>query len=200
MSYSTPSPRPSLRPRGGGRRMALMSIGNTGVGKSELLNQLRGNFKSGFSERHGAMINITIKTVDLQGETVVLMDVPGLIEPEKEATDRNVNKCLLKIDMLQSQDGAARGEELYDDSDEKNEPPPCPMISFCIIVDGIPGQRLYETYALYVDDKFRSFFADNGTEATPFDIRVGGVLLLRADDDAVASGGFREQLTEFVRE
>lgn len=66
-----------------------MFIGNTGVGKSELLNQLGGNFRSGFSERHGVTTNITEMTVDLGGERVVLMDVSGLIEPSKEATDRN---------------------------------------------------------------------------------------------------------------
>ncbi|KAF9132919.1 hypothetical protein BG015_003641, partial [Linnemannia schmuckeri] len=69
--------------------MTLMFIGNTGVGKSASLNQPRGNFKSGFSERRVVTTNITEKTVDLQGETVVLKNVPGLITPEKEATDRN---------------------------------------------------------------------------------------------------------------
>lgn len=214
-----------------------MFIGNTGVGKSELLNQLGGNFRSGFSERHGVTADITEKTVVLDDETVVLMDVPGLIEPSKEATDRNarllvkalsreydyklifvvqasnrtmttddmtliceVNRCLVDAGMLQDQDGGrARGEVgFYDFYDEKYEPQR-PKISFRIIVNGISGQKQYDAYNGFAHDKFQSFFSDNHTGATPFDIHVEEVLLLRADDDAVASGGFKEELTRFVR-
>ncbi|KAF9284887.1 hypothetical protein BGZ88_009747 [Linnemannia elongata] len=238
MSHSTSSSRSTLHPRGGGqRKTALMFIGNTGVGKSALLNQLGGNFKSGFNEQHGVTTSITEKTIVLGSETVVLMDVPGLIEPSKEATDRNagllvkalsrgydfrltivvqasnrtmttddlaliceVNKCLVDAGMLQDQDGG-RGQvqgEHYDFSDEKYESPIHPKISFRIIVNGISGQKLYEAYEWYAADKFQAFFADNNTIATPFDIQVDEVLLLRADDDAVESRGFKEELTNFV--
>ena len=74
-----------------------MFIGNTGVGKSALLNQLGGNFKSGFSELHGVTTGITENRVVLGGETVVLMDVQGLIEPSKVETDRNAG---LLVDAL----------------------------------------------------------------------------------------------------
>ncbi|KAF9537807.1 hypothetical protein EC957_007655 [Mortierella hygrophila] len=208
------------------------------VGKSALLNQLGGDFKSGFSERHGVTANIVEKRVLLGGEWVVLMDVPGLIEPSDEATKRNsrllvealsrgynyklifvvqasnrtmttddmtliseVNRCLVDAGMLQGQDGASgRGEVgLYAFSDEEYElPSSLPKISFRIIVNGVSGQKMYNSYEWFVQDKFQSFFADNDTKETPFDIQVDDVLLLPADDDAVEKGGFKEDLTRFV--
>ncbi|KAF9145278.1 hypothetical protein BGX30_009706 [Mortierella sp. GBA39] len=214
-----------------------MFIGNTGVGKSALLNQLGGDFKSGFSERRGVTASINEKMVVLGGERVVLMDVPGLIEPSDEETVRNskllvealsrgynyklifvvqasnrtmttddmtliseVNRCLVDAGMLQGQDGGSgRGEVgLYDFSNEKYAPPPLPKISFRIIVNGVSGQKMSNSYEWFVQDKFQSFFADNNTKETPFDIQVDDVLLLPADDDAVEKGGFKEELTKFV--
>ncbi|KAG9068609.1 hypothetical protein KI688_010885 [Linnemannia hyalina] len=208
------------------------------VGKSALLNQLGGDFKSGFSERHGVTASIDEKRVVLGGERVVLMDVPGLIEPSGEATDRNakllvealsrgynyklifvvqasnrtmttddmtliseVNKCLVDAGMLQGHDGGSgRGEVgLYDFSNERYEPPPPrPKISFRIIVNAVSGQKMHNSYEWLVQDKFQSFFADNDTKETPFDIQVDDVLLLPADDDAIEKGGFKEELTRFV--
>lgn len=111
-----------------------------------------------------------------------------------------VDKCLVDAGMLQDQEGGrGRGEvRFYDIYDEKYEPLD-PKISFRIIVNGISGQRQYDAYDRFAQDKFQTFFLNNHTGATPFDIQVDEVLLLRADDEAVARRGFKEELTRFVR-
>jgi len=64
-------------------------IGNTGVGKSALLNQLGGNFKSELSFATGVTKDISEQTVELNGKPVVLMDIPGLGEVSTETNEKN---------------------------------------------------------------------------------------------------------------
>ncbi|KAF9164530.1 hypothetical protein DFQ26_001337 [Actinomortierella ambigua] len=64
----------------------VLLIGNTGVGKSYLLNSIGGTFMSGFSTVDGLTTMYSYQNVTIDSMTVRLIDTPGLLE----ATDENV--------------------------------------------------------------------------------------------------------------
>ncbi|KAF8976144.1 hypothetical protein BGZ52_008272 [Haplosporangium bisporale] len=200
-----------------------MFIGNTGAGKSALLNQLGGNFPSDISCRHGVTTDISEALVDLDGEKVVLMDVPGLNEPSKEVNDRNARiliEALARgydyklmfvfrhsertveapdLGLLQQVNLCLRKANIFRDGGADGiDGAESSRISFGIIVNGIPGKKAYKHYERFRDEKFRSVFQGLHTPDVPFDIQVDEVLLLKYDDE-VEERVFREILTEFVK-
>lgn len=197
-----------------------MFIGNTGAGKSALLNQLGGDFPSSISCRHGVTRDYSEKIVHLNGEDVVLMDVPGLNESSKEANHRNARilmKALNKSDydyklmfvfrhsertveapdlaLLQQLNLCLRKTNIFRDGGADGAE--SSRVSFGIIVNGIPGKKAYKHYERFREEKFRSLFQGLHTPDDPFDIQVDEVLLLRYDDE-VEDGVYREVLTKFV--
>ncbi|KAF9971439.1 hypothetical protein BGZ73_005629 [Actinomortierella ambigua] len=67
----------------------VLLIGNTGVGKSHLLNSIGGNFLSDFSIVEGLTTKSTYCDVNIEGATVRLIDTPGLLEATDEKVARN---------------------------------------------------------------------------------------------------------------
>ncbi|KAF9971438.1 hypothetical protein BGZ73_005628 [Actinomortierella ambigua] len=67
----------------------VLLVGNSGVGKSYLLNSVGGNFKSGFNIVDGLTTEISYCDVTIGGATVRLIDVPGLLEATDEKVAQN---------------------------------------------------------------------------------------------------------------
>ncbi|KAF9916987.1 hypothetical protein BX616_002243 [Lobosporangium transversale] len=69
---------------------ALFITGNPGVGKSYIANNLGASFLSGFALHGGGVTtNIQKEEVTINGEHVLLVDAPGLVEVDLVATRRN---------------------------------------------------------------------------------------------------------------
>ncbi|KAG0266170.1 hypothetical protein DFQ27_000122 [Actinomortierella ambigua] len=67
----------------------VLFIGNTGVGKSYLLNSIGGEFESGFSSVDGLTAKVSYCDVEIQGSCVRLIDAPGLLEATGERMRNN---------------------------------------------------------------------------------------------------------------
>ncbi|KAF9161893.1 hypothetical protein DFQ26_004040 [Actinomortierella ambigua] len=67
----------------------VLLIGNTGVGKSYLLNSIGGTFMSGFSTVDGLTTMYSYCDVTIEAMTVRLIDTPGLLESTDENVARN---------------------------------------------------------------------------------------------------------------
>ncbi|KAF9161892.1 hypothetical protein DFQ26_004039, partial [Actinomortierella ambigua] len=67
----------------------VLFIGNTGVGKSYLLNSIGGAFKSDFSSVDGLTAEITSCYISIEGSYVWLIDAPGLLEATGERMRNN---------------------------------------------------------------------------------------------------------------
>ncbi|KAG0266168.1 hypothetical protein DFQ27_000120 [Actinomortierella ambigua] len=80
----------------------VLLIGNTGVGKSYLLNSIGGTFRSGFSAVDGLTTAYSYCDVKVGTVIVRLIDTPGLLE----ATDKNVARNAKAItDALHTRGG-----------------------------------------------------------------------------------------------
>ncbi|KAG0269320.1 hypothetical protein DFQ27_004004 [Actinomortierella ambigua] len=177
--------------------VAIMYIGNPGAGKSTLLNKLGGNFPTGVSWRKGPITSIAETQVELKGEKVLLMDVPGLLEPRKEKTEHNArlfidalrrgyrytltfvlkasNHGLEDTDllMMSAVNEYVRGVNGLD-------------VSFKVIINQIKNDEVYNMYNEEVaKDNFQRLFAELNEEGYHFDISIKSVLLLRHDQDFV---------------
>ncbi|KAF9082542.1 hypothetical protein BGX23_012346 [Mortierella sp. AD031] len=71
-SHSTTTPSTSTT--------SVVFVGNPGVGKSTLLNALGGNFANGFSPVGGLTKTVSSVTVNYEGRSLRLIDVPGVME------------------------------------------------------------------------------------------------------------------------
>ncbi|KAF9164531.1 hypothetical protein DFQ26_001338 [Actinomortierella ambigua] len=80
----------------------VLFIGNSGVGKSYLLNSIGGNFKSDFSSVDGLTAKVTCCEAEIKGSRVRLIDAPGLLEATAERMRNNAREI---TDALSMQDG-----------------------------------------------------------------------------------------------
>ncbi|KAG0042587.1 hypothetical protein BGZ83_000292 [Gryganskiella cystojenkinii] len=77
----------------------VLLLGNTGVGKSYLLNSLGGNFQSGFSAVNGLTGGCGFNDVVIETSTLRLIDTPGLLEASGENMIRNANSITQALRM-----------------------------------------------------------------------------------------------------
>jgi len=77
----------------------LLLIGNTGSGKSYLLNSVGGNFNSGFNAVHGLTEECDYCDVNVGNVTMRLIDVPGLLEATDEKIKRNADAITQALRM-----------------------------------------------------------------------------------------------------
>ncbi|KAG0310538.1 hypothetical protein BGZ99_000324 [Dissophora globulifera] len=194
------------------RKVAVLFIGNIGAGKSTLLSQIGGNFLSGVSFRQGYTTRISEQEITLDGKSVVLMDIPGLFEPEEDATQKNAKILTeaLRMDydfklffVLKACNRGVNDEDLILMS-KVNE---CicqaqtkTKIDFRVIINQIMDDEVYNLYRdIMAIDNFRSFFAHLKISGYSFnDIRIENVLLLRFDAAKPLRNEFRSEILSDV--
>ncbi|KAG0282416.1 hypothetical protein BGZ96_000494 [Linnemannia gamsii] len=179
------------------KTVAVMFIGNAGAGKSTLLSQIGGTFKSGAKFRQGFTQDITEEWVELNGEEILLVDVPGLFEPDNKRTKRNAE--LLSEALKKGYDyklyfvlkASNRGP---DDADmvmmsrinECIQQANGAKVSFRVIINQIQDDEVEKMYRTEVaEDNFKSLFESLDIENFSFDINIDSVTLVRFNEQAV---------------
>ncbi|KAF8976091.1 hypothetical protein BGZ46_008579 [Entomortierella lignicola] len=190
--------------------IAVLFFGNAGAGKSTLLSQLGGNFESGVKFRGGFTKDIYETRVNIGGHDVVLMDVPGLFEPDDTETKFNAGKLTealkrgydykLYFVMQASNRGPddaemmmmSRINECIKQADSK--------ASFRLIVNQIHDQDIYNMYMDNIAmDNCEGFFNSLNIDGYSFDIKIDNVLLIRFDEEALESKRLYDTLANDVK-
>lgn len=210
---SSPQPSPSPQPSSIKRKVAVLLIGNSGVGKSALLSQLGAtSFKSGARFRKGFTKEVHEEEVELSGERVLLIDVPGLYEPSEKETNANAEKLTealsrgydykLYFVMLASNRGPSDQDLVImsrinkcikraDDSGSR--------YSFRVIVNQIKGNQVYNMYQEELArDCFKSLFNSLVIPDFSFDIEIESVMLLRYNEAAIRNKKFATRIADDV--
>ncbi|KAG0330777.1 hypothetical protein BG000_011464 [Podila horticola] len=196
------------------RPQAILMIGNSGAGKSTLLTQLGATtFPTGVHFRRGFTKDIHEEEIMLNGEKVLLVDVPGLFEPDDTETQFNARKLTQALSkgydyklyfVLKASNRGPDERDLLMMSkiNECIRQANGSRVSFRLIVNQIMNQRVYDMYKEGLqDDNCKSLFATMAAEIPEFsfDIQIDNVMLLRFDEETVGSRGFADQLAEDVR-
>jgi len=71
---------------------AIFLCGNTGAGKSTLANVLGGQFEAGFAVGEGLTKHASYCHVNIDNDSVLLIDAPGLYEASEANTQRNASE------------------------------------------------------------------------------------------------------------
>ncbi|KAF9115788.1 hypothetical protein BGX27_006400 [Mortierella sp. AM989] len=202
----------SERDKSGHKPVAALFIGNIGAGKSTLLNQVGGDFPAGSSFRHGLTQDITEKWVLLNGEWILLMDVPGLFEPSEEKTKRNSK--LLCDALKRGYDyklffvlkANNRGPEdadmiMMSKINEYIQESGGAKVSYRVIINQIMGDNDYRMYEKEVArDNFQSLFTSLAEiKGFLFNIKIDNVVLLRYNEKAVQNKEFREMIASEIQ-
>ncbi|KAG0021822.1 hypothetical protein BGZ82_011188 [Podila clonocystis] len=191
---------------------AVLLIGNAGAGKSTLLTQLGGKkFKSGAKFREGFTKKVEEEPVTLSnGQTVMLVDVPGLFEPSEKATKDNASELTtalrldydFKIFFVMKADNRGPSDSdmvMMSKINESIKTVHGSRVSFRVIVNQIMSDDVHEIYQENLaKDNFKSFFASLDIEEFSFDIKIDSVMLLRFSPNDVSCGGFREKMEQEV--
>ncbi|KAF9097776.1 hypothetical protein BGX27_000913 [Mortierella sp. AM989] len=190
--------------------VAILFIGNSGAGKSTLLSQLGGNFESGVKFRAGYTTDIYETRAMVNGEEVVLMDVPGFFEPDDEKTKYNASKLT---------EALKRGYRymLYFVLEATNRGPPekemvmMSKVNECVrqagskatyrmIINQIQSKKVYEMYDKSMAlDNCECFFKSMQMKEFSFDITITGVLMLMYDEKAIEGYQLRSKLEEDIQ-
>ncbi|KAF9165232.1 hypothetical protein DFQ26_000390, partial [Actinomortierella ambigua] len=188
---------------------AIVYLGNSGSGRSALLNKLGGDFSAGVAWREGVTKNVSEKLVDLNGEKVLLVDVPGLFEPKKEATKRNARMLTealrrgYRYNLTFVLKASNRGFEHADllmmsKVNECVRQADGAKITFKVIINQIMDDAVYDMYdKTVVKDNFQCQLAELKEEGYHFDISIKSVLLLRHAQDFAQNTTFKDVLTKF---
>ncbi|KAF9114075.1 hypothetical protein BGX27_000206 [Mortierella sp. AM989] len=183
--------------------VAILFIGNTGAGKSALLSLLGGEFKSGVKCRKGYTKDIYEKNVVIEGKPFVLIDAPGLFEPQPKETEKNVMKLTealgrgysyLLYFVLKANNRGPTDEDMVMMS-KVNE---CVRQAgskaiFRVIINQIQDKQVYDMYEEFVArDNCETLFQDMKMEGFSFDIMVSHVLLFRFDEAAINGNSDKE--------
>ncbi|KAF8925966.1 hypothetical protein BGZ52_006233, partial [Haplosporangium bisporale] len=191
---------------------AILLFGNAGAGKSTLLNQLGGTkFKSGATFRTGYTKKVEEERITLSnGQTVMLVDVPGLFEPSEKATQNNaleLNVALrldyeFKFFFIMKADNRGPSDAELVMMSKVNE---CiktsygSRVSFRVIVNQIMNDEVNKIYEDHVaKDNCKSLFQDLNIPGFSFDIKIDSVILLRYSPEDVSCGGFKAKMEEEV--
>ncbi|KAG0269317.1 hypothetical protein DFQ27_004001 [Actinomortierella ambigua] len=188
--------------------IAIMYIGNSGAGKSTLLNKLGGDFVAGVSWRKGVTQSVSEQWVNIKGESVLLIDVPGLFEPKDEDTKNNARMLTealrrgYRYNLTFVLKASNRGFEAADllmmsKVNEYVRGLDGSKVTYKMIINQIMDDAVYNMYnETVVKDNFKSQFAELEKEGYHFDIKINSVLLLRHHQDFVRKGTSKE-LEEF---
>lgn len=194
--------------------LAVLMIGNAGAGKSTLLTQLGAKtFKSGAIFRKGFTKDLYEEEIELNGQRTILIDVPGLFEPDDketlfnariltEALSKGYNYKLYFIMKATNRGPEDRDLVMMSKINECIRQVDDSSVSFRLIVNQIPNEEVYEMYKeSLADDNCKTLFKIMAAEIPgfAFDIEIDGVTLLMFNIEAVNSRGFAERMAEDVR-
>ncbi|KAG0258049.1 hypothetical protein BG011_003562 [Mortierella polycephala] len=195
-----------------GRPVAVMFLGTIGAGKSALLSQIGGDFDSGVQFRRGHTTEIREETVNLDGREVVLMDVPGLFEPDDNETQMNAWKLTNALRkpytfklyfVLKATNRGPTNEELVLMSKVNEcvrQVDAMTRVEFRVIVNQIRSDDVYRMYKREAaQDNFQRMFSELEIEGFSFDIRVNNVLMLRYDEYKIRHKLFADELEDDIR-
>ncbi|KAG0014235.1 hypothetical protein BGZ82_001826 [Podila clonocystis] len=190
---------------------AVLLLGNSGVGKSTLLTQLGAkSFTSGVQFRRGYTKEVYQEEVELNGQRVILVDVPGLYEPIEKETQKNAKKLTVALKkgysyklyfVMQASNRGPDDKEMImmsriNDCIKKANGS---SVSFRVIVNQIPDQNVYAMYQKRLaDDNCESLFKSMDIKGFSFDIRIDNVMLLMFDEEKVNRCGFAERIAADV--
>ncbi|KAF9376944.1 hypothetical protein CPC16_012071 [Podila verticillata] len=192
---------------------AVLMIGNSGVGKSTLLTQLGAKgFPSGVKFRKGFTTQFKEEEIELDRQRIMLIDVPGLYEPNIKDTRLNAKKLTdalslgydykLYFVMLATNRGPDdRDLVMMSRINDCIKEVKGSQVSFRLIVNQIMDERVFGMYQDELAyDNFKSFFKELKIDGFSFNIKIDHVTLLRFDVSAVAKHGFKSVLAEDVRQ
>ncbi|KAF9382712.1 hypothetical protein CPB97_006995 [Podila verticillata] len=208
------NPPPYSEPSSRLRKTAVLLIGNSGTGKSTLLSQLSSkNFVSGTSLRTGVTKDVREEEIQIGGQSLVLIDVPGLYEPDESETQHNANELTkalskkgydYKLYFVMKADN--RGP-LNSDLVMMSKVNQCikqvdgSRVSFRIIVNQITDQEVYDLYEQRLaNDNFATLFKSLKIPGYSFDIKIDRVMLLRFSKEAVRKRRFKDVIAADVFE
>lgn len=195
------------------RPVAVLFIGNSGAGKSTLLSQLSDHqFGSGVCLNRGYTTEIEEHVAAINGQSVVLMDVPGAFEFDPARTEDNAKKLTAELKqpydfklyfVLQASNRGPTPQELV----MMHEVNKCVRqsgsgehMTFRIIVNQIPSNVVKELYKPLADNNFVHYFDQLRIDGYSFDIKIGKVLLLDFDENGVKVGSLRETLEQDIQQ
>lgn len=192
------------------QKVAVLFIGNAGAGKSTLLTQIGGNFKSGAIFWRGYTKDVTERTISLRGEEVVLVNVPGLFEPDDKQTRFNCKKLTEALNkpydywlffVLKALNGGpdnvdmvmmAKVNECIQWADGGK-------VTFRVIVNQIVNEQVRQLYQENVArDNFQKLFTSLRIHGFSFDINIDCVILLNYDKDAVEQNTLQDTIAKEV--
>ncbi|GJJ77437.1 hypothetical protein EMPS_09796 [Entomortierella parvispora] len=195
--------------------IAVMFIGNIGAGKSALLSQIGGRFSSGVKFREGFTKEISERRVVLGTDPpvpAVLMDIPGLFEPDEKGTKGNckvLTRALKKdynfklVFVLKADNRGPSDQDLVLMSKVNSsvrEANAQRKVEFQVIVNQIMDDDVYDMYKQFVaHDNFRSFFGKLKIENFSFDIQIKTVSLLMHDKGKINNDGFAKEILMILR-
>ncbi|KAF9435841.1 hypothetical protein BGZ76_005416 [Entomortierella beljakovae] len=191
-------------------KVAVVFIGNAGAGKSTLLSQIGGNFKSGAAFRRGYTTEKKEMNAIVDGQDVILMDVPGLFEPNENATVSNSKKLTKALSshynfklffVLKASNSGINNDDMVmmskvNESVKQADGSP---VSFRVIINQIMDQKVHDMYQESVaKDNMKHLFSTMEMEGYSFDIKIDNVLLLPFNKDTLEKRGLGDIIAKEV--
>ncbi|KAF9365427.1 hypothetical protein BGX34_010054 [Mortierella sp. NVP85] len=189
---------------------AVMFFGNWGVGKSTLLTLLGGNFPSGVKFMEGVTQKASEQTVTLDGEKLILIDIPGLYENGEEPSEANAGELTRALEKgyryklffllmghnrgLQAPDLALMSKVNKHVSQDHGA-----KVEFGIVINQIKGNEVYNMYAENLTkDNLKKIFGSPEFKKLGLDIQIGSVTLVRFEEDDVLAERVRDAIIQPV--
>ncbi|KAF9308786.1 hypothetical protein BG003_010614 [Podila horticola] len=189
----------------------LLLLGNAGAGKSTLLTQLGGKtFESGAKFRQGFTKDVIEEVVQLNGQAVRLIDVPGLFEPNNGQTEFNARQLTdalgrknyrYRLYFVLKADNRGPGDKEMVMMSRINE---CvkkaggASMSFGVIVNQIQDAGVADMYEDLAKDNFKSMFSELKIPGFKFNIDIDNVIMLPFDEKRVEQNQFGGELSEKI--
>ncbi|KAF9903601.1 hypothetical protein EC991_003513 [Linnemannia zychae] len=186
------------------RTAAVLFVGNSGAGKSTLLSQLSDhNFGAGARLNEGYASEIEEYQTRIDGQPVVLMDVPGRTKHNAtKLTDALRRHYDLKLYfVLQAHNRGPSPQELV----MMHEVNQCvrqfgSTATFRIIVNQILDEEVKMMYQPLADDNFTNYFSQLKMPDYSFNIRIEKVLMLDFDAKGVKTRQLKELLEQDIQQ
>ncbi|KAG0217717.1 hypothetical protein B0O80DRAFT_483990 [Mortierella sp. GBAus27b] len=193
-----------------GSSAAIMFIGDTSAGKSTILSHLHRDISWPSSAQE-----IMEQTVLLNGQQVILMNVPGLQEFNLDCDPEAPNSCASKLTRALSMGynykllfvlNASSHGFIQQELSLMSSVNKCvhqannPNVDFRVIINHIRDDHEYKMYEeCIVNDKFQSLFASPKSKKFELtDLQISSVTLVRFNEDAAAGKQLKEHLTREI--